>query len=163
MMSPVLALPGIDQQREAIVALHLGHLGTGPVHHRGATGPRRHGGCHDAAADDEKPSPLLPPTPSIHPPVAFLSALEREPHAVVAAAGPPGSRPLCSFHRSAVDFQASSTVSRVEDMLTTECADLGEEFWLPKDFLGQPPPPALPPLTIVVRLAPVPLPPPRER
>jgi hypothetical protein len=103
-----------------------------------------------------------PPTPSIHPPVAFLSALEREPHAVVAAAGPPGSRPLCSFHRSAVDFQASSTVSRVEEMSTTECADLGEEFWLTKDFLGQPPPPALPPLTIVVRLAPVPLPPPRE-
>jgi hypothetical protein len=65
MLSPVLALPGIDQQREAIAALHLGHLGTGPVHHRGATGPRRHGGCHDAAADDEKPSPLLPH--SIHP------------------------------------------------------------------------------------------------
>jgi hypothetical protein len=46
--SPVLALPGVDQQREAIVALHLGHHGADPVHHRGATGPRLRGGCERA-------------------------------------------------------------------------------------------------------------------
>jgi hypothetical protein len=46
--SPVLALPGVDQQREAIAALHLGHHGADPVHHRGATGPRLRGGCERA-------------------------------------------------------------------------------------------------------------------
>lgn len=30
---------------------------------------------------------------------------------------------------------SSSTVSRVEEMSTTECSDLGEEFWLPEEFL----------------------------
>ena len=79
---PVLALPGVDEQREAVAALHLGLLGAGPVHHRGATGPRRRRGCH-------------------------------------------GRR-----RRRAL--------------------------------LGQPAPPALPPLAVAARLAPVPLPPPRE-
>jgi hypothetical protein len=46
--SPVLALPGVDQQREAIAALHLGHHGADPVHHRGATSPRLRGGCERA-------------------------------------------------------------------------------------------------------------------
>lgn len=31
--------------------------------------------------------------------------------------------------------EASSTVSRVEEMSTTECSDLGEELWLPEEFL----------------------------
>jgi hypothetical protein len=47
-LSPVFALPGVDQQRGAIAELHLGHHGADPFHHRGATGPRRCGGCERA-------------------------------------------------------------------------------------------------------------------
>uniref|UniRef100_A0A0A9CRA6 Uncharacterized protein n=1 Tax=Arundo donax TaxID=35708 RepID=A0A0A9CRA6_ARUDO len=66
-MPPVLALalPRVDQQREAVAALHLGLLGAGPVHHRRAACPRRRRGRHGrrrrrAPPRQPPPSPLLP-------------------------------------------------------------------------------------------------------